>query len=124
MPHEENEVYRRRLIEAVRIERPGERSEALREIREAVGGSFCGKEVSSRKERDSETIAAIHQALQTASMIDACRTAADNAKLTREALQETRRAQRTNKMLVGLTTITALAAAASAGAAWYAVFRT
>jgi len=65
----------------------------------------------------------IHQALQTASMIDACRIAAQNAELTREALCETRKAQQTSQKVGKAALVSAAAAIGSMVAAWVAIAR-
>jgi hypothetical protein len=66
----------------------------------------------------------IHQALQTLSMIDACKTAADTAGLTEDALQETRKAQRTSRIIAIAAMASALAAIGSMVAAWMAAMKT
>jgi len=66
----------------------------------------------------------IHQALQTLSMIDACKTAADNAGLTKDALQETRKAQRTSRIIAIAAVVSSLAAIGSMVTAWTAAMKT
>ncbi len=56
----------------------------------------------------------IHFALQTASMVDACRTAAKNIELTEQALAGTRRAQRWAIIAVVAAIMTAMATVAMA----------
>jgi hypothetical protein len=56
----------------------------------------------------------IHFALQTAAMVEACRTAAKNMELTKQALAGTRRAQRWAIIAVVAAILTALAAVAMA----------
>jgi hypothetical protein len=120
MTREEIEVYQRRLINVQRIKDRDKRKEATVELGKEVGASYCAGEPDSMAAMNAENIAAIHQALQTASMIDACRTAAENARLTHDALGETRKAQRTSRIIAIAAGVSALAAVASAIAAWAA----
>ncbi len=54
-----------------------ERYKALRKLALEVGGSFISKE-RQKTANEGELTEGIHRALQTAAMIDACRTAARN----------------------------------------------
>jgi hypothetical protein len=96
-------------------------SKQLRSLAVKTGASLSiAWGTKDRPATPSELAYNIHQALQTASMIDACRTAAKNAKLTRDALEETRKAQRTSWIIAIATVIAALAALGGMAAAWTA----
>jgi len=114
MTHEEIDNYAKRLVAAQAIVDSGDRNKELIEIRKEIGAAFCGRDVGSTGVRDTENIAAIHQALQTWSIIDACRTAAKNSEIALTAVQEAAESQRISKH-------TMIAAWVAAVAAWVAV---
>jgi len=115
MTHEEIERTQRRLQEIVAMERDGTSRDreiamvkALQDLSLEVGAwrpNNSGNGSAAKRELAQN----IHQALQTASMIDACTIAAQNAQLTRKALRT--------------TWIAAIAAVLSALAAWVAITR-
>ena len=86
-------------------------SKQLRSLAMKTGASLCiAWGTKDRPATPSELAYNIHQALQTASMIDACRTAARNARLTRDALEVTRKAQCATWVIAIATVVTALTA--------------
>ncbi|MBN1509172.1 MAG: hypothetical protein JW955_20165 [Sedimentisphaerales bacterium] len=110
MTHEEIDNYGKRLVAAQAIAESGDRNKELIEIRKEVGAAFCGRDVGSPSVRDAENIAAIHQALQTWSMIDACRTAAKNHEITLAAMKEAAKSQCISKYSMIAAWIAAIAA--------------
>jgi hypothetical protein len=142
MTHEEIEAKRRELQEILekheaKILNDADTTRALRELARKVGAStqtvFLNNTVSGTKRvfNDAaipELAHNIHFALQTASMIDACRTAAENTKLTadsvrltEQALAETRRSQRWVVWTAWTAIVTAAGTAAIAIATWCAL---
>ncbi|NLZ07075.1 MAG: hypothetical protein GXY19_18045 [Phycisphaerae bacterium] len=92
MTHEEIENYGRRLVAVQAIPDSGGRNKELIQIRKEIGAAPCGRAVRSTDEQEAENIAAIHQAIQTWSMIDACRTAARNVEIAESAQRAASRA--------------------------------
>ena len=80
MAHKEIEQYRQRLLEIGKLSGSGERNKSYIELRKAVGASGCGGDKPTA-ERDALNIVSIHQALQTATMIDMCKTSSRNYKI-------------------------------------------
>ena len=78
MTHKEIEIYRKRLIDVKKIEHSGARNKAFIELVKELGASGWAKDMESAEERDVEYIRSIHQALQTATMVDMCKTASKN----------------------------------------------
>lgn len=70
MTGKEIEKYRKELVKITATEDSGQRDKAFAELRNKVG--------AAAGESDGDNIDKIHQALQTASMIEICRTAARN----------------------------------------------
>ena len=62
----------------------GERNKAYIELTAELGASGCGRDMSPG-ERDVEYVRGINHALQTASMIDMCRTATQGYEIATEA---------------------------------------
>ena len=114
MTVEEMQSHFQRLIAIMKISDSGERNKAIIELRNTVGASYCGKDTGSVGERDSQNIAGIHQALQTASMISMCKTASNSYKMAEESIKK------------ATTTwwIAAVIAFLSMFAAWVAALRT
>jgi hypothetical protein len=115
------------LRQCMKIEPSGEKNKALIDLRNKVGASYAGRDMGHPGEQAAINIAAIHQALQTASMIAATRTAAENTKLTadtvelmRNALAETRKAQKWTTVAVIVAALAAAGTIAAALANWVA----
>ncbi|MCK5175270.1 MAG: hypothetical protein KAR47_17885 [Planctomycetes bacterium] len=78
MTHREIERYRRCLVEVLQREKSPQRTEALYALAKEIGAS-TGKKRDGAGDIDAVgLIENIHYALQTASMVDMCRTAARN----------------------------------------------
>ncbi len=75
--------------------RDAEAMESLRPLALGVGACICipRPDCSDRDATPSELAYNIHQALQTASMINACRTAAENVRLSEKAQAEAYKAR-------------------------------
>lgn len=114
MTHEEMQSYYQQLIEIMKISDSGERNKAIIELRNTVGASYCGKDLGSVGERDSQNIAGIHQALQTACMISMCKTASNSYKMAEEAMNKAT----TTWWIAAVITLLSMIAA------WVAVLRT
>lgn len=127
MTHEEIEARRRELQDI--LERHENKAlnavdtrHALHDLAKQVGASTQAVFLNvvqggSRKVSEAEICELaynIHQALQTASMIDACRTAAKNHEIALAAMKETSESQRISKHMMK-------AAWVAATAAWAAV---
>ena len=110
MTHNEIEVYRQKLIEIRKIDDSGERNKAYIGLAAELGASGCGGD-RPPGERDAEHIRSINQALQTATMIDLSKTAAQGYDM---AINASRSA---SKQFCIAATIALL----SAVAAWAAV---
>lgn len=141
MTHDEIEAKRRELQDILEKHEAKERSPAhtrgqLRDLAMHVGASTQAVFLNvatggSRKVADAEICELahnIHFALQTASMVDACQTAAENAKLTadsvrltEQALVETRKAQRWVVRTAWAAIVTAAGTVATAIIAWFAL---
>lgn len=130
MTREEIEAYRHRLQALVEKWHPAEDPELgdvtkgdFQRLAREVGASTRAVYINPKTGGPAgypalidDLVSNIHQALQTASMIGACRTAAENARrtaenvqLTRDTLEETRKAQRTAKMAAGAALLGAIA---------------
>ena len=114
MTDEEMQSHYQRLIEIMQISDSGDRNKAIIQLRYTLGASYCGKDPGSIGERDSQNIAAIHQALQTASMISMCKTAGNSYEMGKQAM---------NKATATWWTAAAIAFL-SMVAAWVAALRT
>ncbi len=78
MTHKEIGRYRKRLVEILQREKTPERTQALYDLAKEIGAS-TGKKRAGEDDIDPVGLVDnIHFALQTASMIDMCRTAAKN----------------------------------------------
>lgn len=119
MTHEKAEECREQLREILKEEKP-RRSELVALARDVGAASYSLGEGAGSVHKLAHNI---HQALQTASMIDACRTAAksaDAAEKSAEIAQEAQAGLRRSQWIsVGLL----VAAVASAIAAWVAKLR-
>jgi hypothetical protein len=110
-----------KIVERINGVRPND-EKLLGELRRlALKAGACPVEVvmtsggpMSHEATASELVYNIHQALQTASIIDACRTAAKNHEIALAAMKETAESQRISKH-------TMIAAWVAAIAAWAAV---
>jgi hypothetical protein len=80
MTHEKIEQCRRKLVEVIKLPDSGERNKAFIELRKEVGASGCRGDMPTAA-MDAENIESIHYALQTASMIDMCKTSNKNYKI-------------------------------------------
>lgn len=130
MTHEEIEACRQELQNALEKHEAKALSDvdalkALRELAKKVGAStqrvFFNNTVSGTKPVCNDAAVPelaynIHFALQTASMIDACRTAAKNHEITLKAQESARLSQ-------WISVAVMFAAIASAIAAWAAAMR-
>ena len=81
MAHKEIEGQNQRLIDIKNMSNPREKDKAYIELEAELGASGCGGGNILPKEREAEHIRSINQALQTAAMIDMCKTAARNYKI-------------------------------------------
>ena len=81
MTNKKIEEYRQRLVEIKKLPDSGDRNKAFIKLAADVGASGCPKDMPTTGERDAEHIRSIHQALQTATMIDMCKTASRNYKI-------------------------------------------
>lgn len=111
MTDQEIEECRQRLIVIKKMPESGERNKAYIELATELGASGPGRDMETVGERDAEYIRGINQALQTASIINMCKTATQGYKMAVEASKSACRQFR----------ITAGVAIASAAAAWIAV---
>ena len=125
MTHEEIETKRKRLQALVEKWHPtptpepddvtkGDFQQLAREVGASTRAVFIDPKTGYPVGCDAgiaELINNIHQALQTASMIDACRTAAQNYKIALKAQENARLSQRVSVAAM-------LAAVAAAIAAW------
>ena len=100
MTHEEMDKYWDELVAIRKMPNSGDRNKAFIELGTRIGASGCPKDMSVG-ERDAEHVKSIHQAIQTATMIDMCKTSAKNYKVA---------------------IVAAIVAVLSALAAWTAIF--
>jgi hypothetical protein len=119
MTDAEIERYRQRMVEVKRIPNSGDRNKAFIELEMEIGASGCGKDMPTG-ERDVQHIASIHQALQTASMVNMCSAATNGYKI---ATQASKNARIHFWVAAAIAFLSALAAAGSAAVAWIAVMR-
>lgn len=117
MTHREIAECRQRLIDIKGMSDSGERNKAYIELAAELGASGCGRDMPPG-ERDVEHIRGINRALQTASIIDMCRTATQGYEMATEASKS---ASKQFRMTAGVTIASAVAASLSAAAAWVAV---
>jgi hypothetical protein len=124
MTHEEIETYRQELQDTLEKHEAKTLNDvdtmrALRGLAKKVGASaqrvFFNNTVSGTKPvcddaAIPELAYNIHFALQTASMIDACRTAAKNHEITVAAMKEAAKSQRISKYAMIAAWIAAIAA--------------
>ncbi len=80
MAHKKIEADRQRLIDIKKMPNSGEKNKAYIELEAKLGASGCGRDIPPG-ERDAEHIRSINQALQTAVMVDMCKTASKNYKI-------------------------------------------
>ncbi len=82
MTHREFEKYRQRHVEIQKIEEQKERFKALQDLAKEVGASTQGLSMFGDSDREGVSegnlVANIHNALQTATMVDVCKTASRN----------------------------------------------
>jgi hypothetical protein len=107
------EKCRQRLIDIRRMSDSGDRNKAYIELSAELGASGCGKDMTPG-ERDAEYIRGINQALQTASIINMCKTAARGYEV---AIEASRSASRTFWIMAAIAFLSAVAA-------WVAAIRT
>jgi hypothetical protein len=122
MTSEQIDAYRKRLQETLSKRKPdgSYQSTVERELQELaveVGASTTTCYVHPTKGREVTVTAStpelaynIHFALQTASMIDACRTAARNHEIALAAMKETAESQRISKHTMRAAWVAAVAA--------------
>jgi hypothetical protein len=77
MTSKEIEKFRKRLVEVLKREKSDERTAALYELAKEIGAS-TGRRRSGEDVDPVGLVDNIHYALQTASMVDMCRTAGRN----------------------------------------------
>ncbi len=99
MTQKEIEQARKRLVAIKKVADSGKRNKAFIVLAAEVGATGCPRDMPTIGERDAEHIRSIHQALQTAIMINMCKISSKNYKIA---------------------IIAAIAAALSAFAAWFA----
>ena len=125
MAHEEIEQYRQRLIAIRKMPTSGERNRAYIDLAAELGASGPGRDMPPG-EKEAAYIASINQALQTLTMIDMCKTAAQGYEMATKASEDASLASkiafRQFRKTAWIGAITALAACLSAGAALFAVF--
>ena len=82
MVRNEIEKYRQRLVEIQKVEEQTKRFEALQGLAKEVGASTQGLSMWGDSDRagvsEGNLVTNIHNALQTATMIDMCKTASRN----------------------------------------------
>ena len=100
MTHKQIEKYRATLVEILNQQKSQERTDALFKLAKEIGAS-TGRKRSGEDVDPVGLVDNIHQALQTATMIDMCRTASKNC---------------------WMALVSALVALISAVAAWTAVY--
>jgi predicted GTPase len=122
MTREEIDTHERRLRELLRLRQgdTGYQDHVERELRELasdVGASMTvrlraqgGQDINSTQATISELASHIHQALQTASMIDACQTAAKNHEIALKAQESARVSQLISVAAMFAAVVTAIAA--------------
>lgn len=130
MTDEEIEAYRKRLNELTANcseKRPETHiQEELKKLAREVGASTRGIHItattgSSIRDADTyELIRNIHQALQTASMVNMCRSAREGYNLATEA---SNRAAKQFRIVAAIAILSTLIAVFSAVAAWIAALR-
>jgi hypothetical protein len=143
MTHEEIEKKRRELQDILeehanklkehenKAVNDDETRNRLRDLAKQVGAStqavFLNVTYGGSRKVDEAEICElaynIHHALQTASMIDACRTAAKNHEIAMKAHEIAAQAQESARHSRWISVAVMLAAAASAAAAWVAAMR-
>ena len=106
MTHNEIEVCRQKLIEIRKIEDSGQRNKAYIELAAELGAGGCGGD-RPPGERDAEYIRSINQALQTATMIDLCKTAEQGYDM---AITSSRSASRQSWIAASIALLSAIAA--------------
>ena len=137
MTDKEIEAYRKRLNELT-SQGSDDKSERkwrpeFKKLAREVGASTCSfwvSHTSGSKVTDADTselIRNIHQALQTASMVNMCKTAAQGYEMATKASEDaslaSKSASRQFRITAWIGALTASAACLSAGAALFAVFR-
>jgi len=85
MTNKKIEEYNQRLVEVNKMENFEERKRQLKELARQVGAGQAKYFVKGNEDSLSELTDNIHYALQTASMIDMCRTAAKNYEIASRA---------------------------------------
>jgi hypothetical protein len=85
MTNEEIEEYRQRLVDIQKMLNPNERFTALQALAKEVGASTQGLSMFNDSDRagvsEGNLVANIHNALQTATMVNMCKTASKNYKI-------------------------------------------
>lgn len=113
MTYKEIEKYRQRLIKIRNLDSSGERNKAYIELSAELGASGPGRDTSPG-ESQAVYIQSINHAIQTATMIEMCRTATDGYEMATKA---TSRASKQSWISAAIAFISAVAAAVSAVAA-------
>jgi len=128
MTDDELEKNRLKLVEIERSDNPsqGDKRKQLDELAETIGASKIST-FHQKAATDGELARNIHDALQTASMVNMCKTAAQGYEMATEASKSasiaSKNASKQFRKTAWIGAITALAACLSAGAALFAVFR-
>jgi len=81
MNHKQIEECQQKVVAIKKLSDSGDRNKALMELSGDVGASGCGRDMPP-EEKDAINIAGIHHALQTATMIEMCKTANRNFTVT------------------------------------------
>lgn len=85
MTDEEIEQKRKELVEINKMENFKERKKRLKELQKEVGASLYRVFVKGNEDSLSELTENIHYALQTASMINMCKTTTKNCEIASRA---------------------------------------
>lgn len=118
MTDQEIEQKRERLVEIKKIKDSGEKNIAIIELIREVGAAGCAAMPETFRERDALNIASIHQALQTATMVNMCKSAAKGYEV---AVNASESAKKSGKAMAVIAIIALILALISALAAWAAV---
>lgn len=126
MAHEEIQQYRQRLIDIRKMRDSREKNKAYIELAAEVGASPPAGGMSVG-EKEAVYVRNINQALQTATMIDMCKTAAQGYEMATKASEDASIASKSASkqfwIAAGIALFSALAACLSAVASWVAVGR-
>jgi hypothetical protein len=113
MTDQEIEQKRERLVGIKKIEDHGERNNAIHKLIEEAGAAGCAVKTETTGHRDALNIASIHQALQTAAMVNMSKSATTGCE----------DAKKSGKRMAIVAIISAIAAVLSALVALVAVIK-